>query len=213
MIADEFFELPTRTRVERFRGNIIALRSDDVEFGADVHTRDYVVHFGAVAVVALDADDRVLLIKQYRHPVAARLWEIPAGLLDHPDEDPLTAAQRELAEETGFLAAQWNTLIDYAASPGGSTDVLRVYLARDLTELPERPSTGEAEELDLEQRFVPFEEIHSAVLAGLVGNTALVAGVLAAHAERALGWVNLRAGDCAWPMREHLKARDRIFIR
>ncbi len=191
----------------------MALRSDDVDFDGDVHTRDYVLHFGAVAVLAVDEFDRVLLIKQYRHPVAARLWEIPAGLLDHRDEDALTAAQRELAEETGFLASTWNTLIDYAASPGGSTDVLRVFLARDLQAMPERPLTGEAEECDLEQRFVTFEELYDAILTGAVGNTALVAGGMAAFVARQQSWAGLRPADAPWPLREHLVANDRVFDR
>lgn len=211
MIADEFGGLPTRQRVEQFRGAVAAMRTDEVVFGEAVHARDYVTHFGAVAVVALDADDRVLVIQQYRHPMAARLWEIPAGLLDKPDEDPLTAAQRELAEEAGVLAAEWQVLVDYATTPGGSTELLRIYLARGLTTLPERPMTQEAEEQDMPSRFVTIDALCDAVFAGAVCNTSIVVGGLAVRAARDTGWQHLRPADAEWPMRDHLAANDRIF--
>lgn len=210
-LEDEFGGLPTRQRVEQFRGAVVALRTDEVDFAGDYHARDYVVHFGAVAVVALDAEDRMLLIKQYRHPVAARLWEIPAGLLDKPDEEPLTAAQRELAEEAGVLAGEWQVLVDYATTPGGSTELLRIYLARDLTQLPERPKTQEAEEQDMPVAFVPLDDVCDAVLAGSVCNTSIVVGALAAVASRAGGWISLRPATAAWPMREHLARNERLF--
>lgn len=211
MITDEFGALPTQQRVEQFRGAVAAMRTDDVVFADVVHSRDYVTHFGAVAVVALDAEERVLVIQQYRHPVAARLWEIPAGLLDKPDEDPLTAAQRELAEEAGVVAAEWSVLLDYATTPGGSTEVLRIYLARDLSFLPERPMTQEAEEQDMPSTFVEIDELLATVLSGAVCNTSIVAGVLALYAARAQQWTSLRAADAEWPMRAHLAANDRIF--
>lgn len=211
MIADEFGGLPTQRRVEQFRGAVAAMRTDDVVFGDTVHSRDYVTHFGAVAVVALDVDDRVLVIQQYRHPMAARLWEIPAGLLDEIDEDPLTAAQRELAEEAGVLAAEWHVLVDYATTPGGSTELLRIYLARGLTTLPERPKTQEAEEQDMPSRFVSIDALCAAIFSGSVCNTSIVVGGLAVRAARSLQWETLRSADAAWPMRDHLAANDRIF--
>jgi len=211
MIHDEVGGLPTRQRVEQYRGAISAVRSDDVVFGDAVHQRDYVVHFGAVAVVALDSHENMLVIQQYRHPLAARLWEIPAGLLDKPDEEPLTAAQRELAEEAGVLADEWSVLVDYATTPGGSTELLRIYLARGLTELPERPMTEEAEEQDMPSRFVPLDEVSAAVLAGSVCNTSIVVGALAVRAARDAGWSTLRPADAPWPMRDHLAASDRVF--
>ena len=213
MIADELGGLPTRRRVEHFRGSVAAMRTDDVEFGSATHARDYVLHFGAVAVVALDADERVLVIKQYRHPLAARLWEVPAGLLDHVDEDPWTAAQRELAEEAGVLAAEWQLLVDYATTPGGSTELLRIFLARGLTTLQERPRTDEAEEQDMPVAFVPIDELCEAVLTSQVCNTSVVVGALAVRACRDMGWSTLRAADEPWPMRDHLVANDRVFQR
>lgn len=211
MIDDEFGSLPTRRRVEQFRGRVMSIRTDEVEFGNAVHARDYVVHYGAVAVLALDEHDRVLLIKQYRHPIAARTWEIPAGLLDLPNEEPLTAIQRELAEEAGYLAAEWHVLTEYATTPGGSTEVIRIYLARALTEMAERPRTDEAEEQDMPVAFVDLDEVCDAILAGRIANTSLVVGALAANAARAANWRTLRPADASWPIREHLAANDRIF--
>lgn len=211
MIHDEYGGLPTQQRVEQFRGHVMSVRTDDVVFERSVHARDYVVHFGAVAVVAVDDGERVLVIKQYRHPVAAKTWEIPAGLLDLPDEDPLTAVQRELAEEAGYLAREWSVLTEYATTPGGSTEVIRIYFARGLTLMTERPKTDEAEEQDMPVEFVDLDELCSAILSGGIANTSLVVGGLAAYAARAHNWSTLRPADAPWPMREHLAANDRIF--
>lgn len=213
MITDELGGLPTQGRVEQFRGPIAALRTDEVVFGEQAHPRDYVVHFGAVAVVALDEFDRVLVIQQYRHPLAARLWEIPAGLLDQPGEEPWAAAQRELAEEAGVLAAQWHVLVDYATTPGGSTELLRIYLARGLTFMAERPRTEEAEEQDMPVQFVPIDALCAAVFNSQLCNTSVVVGALATRAARDLQWSVLRAPDIEWPMRSHLEASDRVFRR
>lgn len=213
MIHDEFGAMPTASTVEEFHGRVWGVRTDDVIFEAQTVARNYVVHFGAVAVVALDADDRVLLIQQYRHPLAARTWEIPAGLLDVPGEDPFATIQRELAEEAGYRADTWSILTDYATTPGGSTEIIRIYCARDLTELPERPHTDEAEEQDMPRMFLELDTLRDAILAGQVANTSLVVGALAACAARDTGWRSLRPADSAWPLRDHLHANDRIFRR
>lgn len=211
MIEDEFGGLPATQRVEQFRGHVMSVRTDDVDFGDQVHARDYIVHFGAVAVVAITDDDQVLVIKQYRHPVAAKTWEIPAGLLDMPDEEPLTAVQRELAEEAGYLAREWHVLTEYATTPGGSTEVIRIYLARGLEALPERPKTDEAEEQDMPVEFVALDALRDAILGGRIANTSLVVGGLAAYAARSVGWSTLKPADAAWPLRDHLARNDRIF--
>lgn len=211
MIHDEYGGLPARQRVEQFRGRVMSVRTDDVDFGDQVQARDYIVHFGAVAVVALDDADRVLVIKQYRHAIAAKTWEIPAGLLDLPAEDPLTAVQRELAEEAGYLARDWSVLTEYATTPGGSTEIIRIYCARGLTKLDERPKTDEAEEQDMPVEFVALDDLRDAILSGAVANTSLVVGGLAAYAARATRWTSLRSSTAPWPMREHLMANDRIF--
>lgn len=118
-----------------FQGNKTSVRTDDVAMpDGTVARRDYQVHPGSVAVLALDEQDRVLLLKQYRHPVRQKLWEIPAGLLDVPGENPLHAAQRELYEEAHVKAGDWRVLTDVYTTPGGCDEAVRIFLARDLAE-------------------------------------------------------------------------------
>ena len=104
--------------------------------------RTVVSHPGAVAVLALDDAGRVLMIRQYRHPVGYQLWEIPAGLRDAAGEPPLETARRELFEETGYRARDWHVLIDYFTSPGYSTERLRIYLARAVEQAKDDPAHG-----------------------------------------------------------------------
>ncbi|MEU5696139.1 NUDIX hydrolase [Actinosynnema sp. NPDC020468] len=162
-------------------GRVVGLRVDDVVMpGGAVASREVVEHLGAVAVVAVDADGLVTLIHQYRHPLGKRLWELPAGLLDSAGEHPLEAARRELVEEVGLAAVDWSTLVDVAASPGFTDEVVRVFLARGLTEV-ERELMGE-EEADLEARRVPLDQAVGMVLRGEIVNGAAVSGLLAAQA-------------------------------
>lgn len=200
-LRDEAQGAEQLSRIERFRGSIWSVVSDQVRLpGGVVAERDVVVHPGAVGVAALDDDGRVLLIRQYRHPVGGYLLELPAGLRDVPGEHPLRTAQRELAEEAGIEARQWHVLVDFFNSPGGSTEAFRCYLARDLTRLPGgRAHTGEAEEADLPQAWVPLDTAVDAVLSGDLHNPTTVAGVLAAAAARDRGWRSLRpAEDPMW---------------
>ena len=137
-------------------GRVIDVRSDVVRMpDGGRPTRDVVVHPGAVGIIALDDDDRVLMVRQYRHPVRRMLWEPPAGLLDMAGEDPLTAAQRELYEEGHHRASSWSVLVDAFTSPGMSDEAVRIYLARDLSEVPpgERHE-GEHEEADMPVAWV-----------------------------------------------------------
>lgn len=167
---------------------------ETVELGdAGTVTREFVRHPGAVSVVVLDDDDRVLLLRQYRHPAGGELWEPPAGLLDVPGEDLLAAAQRELAEEADLVAASWWVLADYLSTPGGSDEGLRVFLARDLSTVPDHARHArEAEEADMVAVWVPLDDAVTAVLAGRLRNPSTVIGVLAAAAARARGWTDLR---------------------
>ena len=124
---------PVVSSAVQARGPIVTLRSDRVQMpDHEVAERQVVEHPGAVAIVALDQAGRVLMIRQYRHPVAHRLWELPAGLRDVSGEPPQVTAERELLEETGYRARDWQILIDFYSSPGISTEWIRVFLARDL---------------------------------------------------------------------------------
>jgi 8-oxo-dGTP pyrophosphatase MutT (NUDIX family) len=174
---------------------------DTVDLGeAGTVRREYVRHPGAVGVVALDGQDRVLMVRQYRHPVGMELWELPAGLLDVPGEPPVGAAQRELAEEVDLVAGRWDVLVDWFNSPGGMDEAIRVFLARDLSPVPDdERHEREHEERDMVAEWVALDDARDAVLAGRVHNPTAVAGVLAACAARDTGWTTLRPADAPWP--------------
>ncbi len=196
-MADHDFETTASHTV--FRGNIIALRTDDVLMpGGVTAMREVVEHYGAVAVAALDDDEQLAMIYQYRHAVGRRLWELPAGLLDEPGEDPAAAAARELREETGLVARYWSVLIDVASSPGFCDEAVRVYLARGLDHVG-RPE-ADHEEADLTVHWVPLRRAVEQVLAGEIINATAAAGVLAAHAVVVDGKPT-RPLDAPWPDR------------
>jgi len=205
VIGDEPFRPEVVSSKIAFHGKIWDVRRDTFRYNGEEITREYVDHTGAVAVLALDDDGRVLLIRQYRHPVRHRDWEIPAGLLDILGEDPLTAAQRELAEEADLEAGQWNVLTDIFTSPGGNDEAIRIYLARDV-----RPTGSafarEAEEADIRVVWVPLEEAVDAVLERRMHNAPLSVAVLAALVAREKGWASLGAADAAWPSHPKLAA-------
>ncbi|MCS5498875.1 NUDIX hydrolase [Cnuibacter physcomitrellae] len=201
-MVDELTDTPDPARVTSselvFHGHVWDVRSDEFEYGGSTLRRDYVDHTGAVAIIALDERDRVLLIKQYRHPIRTREWEPPAGLLDEPGESPLHAAQRELSEEADLKADEWHVLSDYVTSPGGNNEVIRVFLARSLSPTGEA-FAREGEEADMELAWHPLEDVLDAVLASRVQNPSLVVGVLALDAARRRDWSTLRPADAPWP--------------
>lgn len=203
MIADEPARLRVHSSETVHHGLVWDVRRDEVDLG-DGHTvtREVLVHTGAVGVVALDERDRVLLVRQYRHPVRSYLWEPPAGLLDVDGEDPLDAARRELAEEADLRADEWHLLVDYFNSPGGSTESFRCYLARGLHVVPEEGRHDrQGEERDMATAWVSLDEARDLVQGGHLHNPTAVCGVLAAHAAREAGWSTLRPADAPWPER------------
>ena len=190
-LADEPAHYAVTGREVIGAGRLLTLVRETFTYGDVELGREFIEHPGAVAVLAIDDDDQVLLIRQYRHPLRAREWEIPAGLLDMPDEPRLRAAQRELVEETGMAAAEWHQLVDLAASPGGSTEIVTIFLARGLVEVAS-DYVRDGEEADIEARWVPIDDVAHAASAGRLRNGILIAGVFAALAARASGWRSLR---------------------
>ena len=169
-----------------FDGRVWDIRREEFAYGDVSLVREFMEHPGAVAVLVIDADDRLLTIQQYRHPIQMRNWELPAGLLDVDGEPPLEAAQRELAEEADLVAASWEPLITLHTSPGGSDEVIHVFRATDVT-AAEIVFEREAEERDIVVRWVPLADAVDAVLAGRVHNGIFLAAVLAEHARRSRG--------------------------
>ncbi|WP_327740056.1 NUDIX hydrolase [Streptomyces nojiriensis] len=189
-----------------FEGAKTAVRSDQVRMpDSSVVRRDYQVHPGSVCVLAIDEEQRVLVLKQFRHPVRHRLWELPAGLLDVPGENPLHAAQRELYEEAHAKAGDWRVLADFFTSPGGSDEAVRIFLARDLAEAEGKRYEVSEEEADMEIARVPLADLVGGVLAGELHNPGLVTGVLALAAALASegGIEALRPALAPWPARPY----------
>ncbi|WP_449278871.1 NUDIX domain-containing protein [Leucobacter sp. GX24907] len=200
-LADEFApEIRILESELVHRGHVWDVRSDRFEFGDQVLTRDYVDHTGAVGVLVLDDDERVLLLRQYRHAIAHRDWEIPAGLMDLPDEPGLAAAQRELAEEADLQAEHWHLLLDTYTSPGGMSETLRIFLARGLSPV-EHDFVRDGEEAEMVSRWVPLSEAVEAALDGRVQNGVTTNALLAAEAARARGWKTLRDPETPWDRR------------
>lgn len=163
-----------------YKGWVWNVRSDRVAYGDGEIIREYVDHPGAVAVLALDDEGRVLLIQQYRHPIRHRDWELPAGLLDIEGEDPLVAAQRELAEETDIVAREWQLLVSTWTTPGGNNELIRIFLATGIEAAPAVHERAD-EEADIRVEWVPLSDAVDAVLDGRVRNSILSIGVLAAE--------------------------------
>ncbi|PKW28317.1 NUDIX domain-containing protein [Phycicoccus duodecadis] len=210
LLRDRLERRPVLESTLSFEGRVWDVRSERVDLGeAGVVTRDFVDHTGAVAVLALDDDDRAVVIQQYRHPVGAFDWEIPAGLLDVDGEPPQVTAARELHEEADLTAGSWATLVDHWSSPGGSSESLRIFLARDLADVPHADRfERHGEELGMPQRRVPLEALVEGVLDGRLHSPTLVIAVLAAHACRARGWRGLRPADAPWPERSPGRTRS-----
>ena len=185
----------------KYKGKLISVRVDDVRMSdGSIAQREVVSHPGAVAVVALDEEGKIVLVNQYRPAIKARLDELPAGLLDVDGEPALIAAQRELAEETGLAAEEWHVLADLHSSPGMTDEAVRIYLARGLSAVGST-FAAEHEELTMTAFREPLSEAVRRVLSGGMTNASAVAGILAAVHGRATGWRDLRPADAPWPAR------------
>lgn len=201
-MARHKYEVIASRRV--FEGRVAVMRSDQVAMPGGVYSqRDVVELPGAVGIVAVDENERVLLVRQYRHPVRRRLWEIPAGLLDSMRESAVQAAERELFEEGHLRAAQWFTLVDTLTSPGMSDETVRILLARDLVEVrASQRYVGMHEEAEMELEWVPLDNAVERCLSGELENGITVAGLLAAQLALTRGVAGLRSSSAPWRARK-----------
>ena len=198
--ADQVSPRPVLHSRRSFTGRVWDVTSDLVDLGeSGVVTRDYVHHPGAVAIFALNENSQVYLVRQYRHPVRTETWEPPAGLMDFAGESPLDAAKRELFEEADLAAETWNVLIDFFSSPGGSSEGIRVYLARDLTPIPEEERhERESEERDMVGAWVDVPSILNAINRADIAGPTLLLGAFALDAAMRADFATLRPADAAW---------------
>ena len=195
------FRHETLSRTERYAGPIFTVYTDEVTMsGGGTAERDVTENKGAVGVVALDDAGLVVLIRQYRHPVHRRLWELPAGLRDVRGEDLVVTASRELAEEADLTARRYDLLVDLHTTPGFADEMIRLFLARDLAPVPDAERHARTyEEADLEIAWFDLEEAVAMVLRGEITNAAAVGGLLATARARDDGWATLRPADTPLP--------------
>lgn len=197
-VAEHDFETVASETI--YVGNIFALRVDEVRMpGGNIAKREVVEHFGAVAVLAIDEENNVVLVYQYRQAFGRRLWELPAGLLDIGGEPPHVSAARELREEAGLAAEDWRVLVDLDTAPGFSDESVRIYRATILSDVG-RPDAKD-EEADLLVKWVPLVDAVRMVFEGEIVNSIAVAGILAAHAMPDTD--ALRPVDAPWTDRPH----------
>lgn len=210
-VADEALELEPLEVALSWRGHIYDVATHTLEIDGQVVQRQITLHPGAVSVVCLNDDDEILLLRQYRHPVGAYLFEPPAGLMDKAGESPLAAAKRELAEEAGLAARSWDVLIDFYNSPGGSSEAHRIYLARGIERLASGRAGGDgAEENDMAEAWVGLDEAVVMAMSGAIGNPTALLGIFATHAAKARGWVDLKPADSPWQTRARLAEIGRL---
>ncbi|AMM20587.1 ADP-ribose pyrophosphatase [Frondihabitans sp. PAMC 28766] len=183
LLQDDHFDVTITATETPFVGAVWNIRRDAFDYNGATIKREYVEHTGAVAVLVQDDEGRVLIIKQYRHPVRSRDWELPAGLLDIPGEEPLVAAKRELAEEADLQASSWQPLVTFNTTPGGSDERLFVFHATGAS-ATDAAFDREAEEADIEKRWVELSDIVDGVLAGRLHNSILSIAALALHAKQ-----------------------------
>ena len=173
--------MKTLARQEIFNGRIIKVVKDDVELeNGRRTTREVVYHHEAVAVVAINENNEILLVKQYRYPIGRELTELPAGVLEN-GENPLEAAKRELLEETGYSAEHWELLTCIYTSPGVHDEKIYIYSASNLQKISGQ-NLDEDELLTFET--VPFDKVFEMVCTGKIMDAKTIAGVLLYNVKR-----------------------------
>jgi 8-oxo-dGDP phosphatase len=189
-VADAPEQWPVESCEDLYRSTLpFALRADLVrrpeQPDEEPFTRVVLEHPGAVVVLAVDEEEQVFCLRQYRHPARTRMLELPAGLLDVTGEQPQAAAERELLEEAGLEADDWTPLTSAYSSPGISTELIHYFLARGLREADRGDFSPAHEEADMETLWVPYDDLLAACLDGRVHDAPLLIAVLTAH-ERGL---------------------------
>lgn len=178
MPSDQPVEIPALETKLIHKGMVWDLVSDSFNFNGEILTREYVLHPGAVAVLAINDQDQLLLLKQYRRPVGSYLWEFPAGLMDVPGESRLDCAKRELAEEASLEAEFWEELISFHATPGGNSETITIFIAKQLSKANSDYVTS-GEEKDMPQTWVPISEAIKSVLNSEIKSPTAVVGIMA----------------------------------
>lgn len=187
LVMDEPLRWPVLQKRTVYDGGFISVTEEDVEAPDDATlSRTVVHHQGAVAVVAVDDDGRVLMLEQYRHAVGHRLLELPAGILDVAGESAAEAAARELGEEADLRAERWQPLVETFSSPGFTDERVATFLARGLSAVPEDQRTARGqEEAEMTSVWLALPDAVTAALDGRVHNALAVIGILAASAHLA----------------------------
>ncbi len=163
-----------------YEGRITSIRRDKLTRGdGKTFIRETAVVNDAVGIVALDDKDRILLIRQYRHPMGRPVWEIPAGKMDKEGEPPEKTALRELREEADIAAENVELLTMFLNSAGWTTEKTYIYLAEGLRDVPE--FERENEEADIEKKWVPLPEAFEKVKTGELDDAKTVIGILLAR--------------------------------
>lgn len=167
-----------------YAGRIVTLHIDRVELPNGTECElEIVKHPGGAAIVALDERMRVCLLYQYRYAANGWIWELPAGKLE-PQESAQVTAQRELLEEAGVMAGRWESLGTMLSSPGVFSEIIHLYLARDLSHVPYQHEVHET----IEVHWLPFDEAFTRAVTGEIRDAKTLAGLL-----RARGWLERTA--------------------
>jgi ADP-ribose pyrophosphatase len=164
-------------RTEVYRGRVFNIVVDDVQYpSGNRSVREVAEHSGGGVALAVFPDRRIILVRQHRYPFGEFVWELPAGKLA-PGEDPLHCAQRELAEETGYAGKKWQKLTAIYTTPGFCSEVLHIYMAEDLYELPEGTALEEGEQ-SMTTKILPLEEALAMIERNEIVDSKTICGIL-----------------------------------